>query len=65
MHAQLQSARKFLGISAGDAALEEPAETEGSSESLALMEVQEEIRTSLSELLSIMDDTDRRLKKKS
>jgi DNA-binding transcriptional MerR regulator len=60
----IAGARKKLGMdgspaepSAADPAGETPSET------LALLETQEEIRSSLGEILSIMDDTDRRLKK--
>ena len=60
----IAGARKKLGMdgSPSDAEASEP-EREAPSETLALMEIHEEIRSSLGEILSILDDTDRRLKK--
>lgn len=60
----IAGARKKLGMdsSPGDAAVD-GLPGEAPPETLALMEVQEEVRSSLGEILSIMDDTDRRLKK--
>ena len=60
----IAGARKKLGMDDSPAS---PAsarpEDEPVPESLALMEMTEDVRTSLNEILSIMADTDRRLKK--
>jgi DNA-binding transcriptional MerR regulator len=60
----IAGARKKLGMGDGAAPLPEPAE-EPAPDTMALLELQEDFRSSLGEILSIMDDTDRRLKKKS
>jgi DNA-binding transcriptional MerR regulator len=60
----IAGARKKLGMdgSPADSVAGEPQEDQ-SPDALALLEVQEEIRSALTEVLSIMDATDRRLKK--
>jgi DNA-binding transcriptional MerR regulator len=60
----IAGARKKLGMDGGstEPPVPDPAE-ETSSEALALLESQEELRSSLGEILSLMNDTDRRLKK--
>jgi len=60
----IAGARKKLGLedSPGSSAPAR-AEEEPVPETLALMEITEEVRTSLNDILSIMADTDRRLKK--
>jgi DNA-binding transcriptional MerR regulator len=61
----IAGARKKLGMD-GAPAEAAGAEHEGEAppETLELLEIQEEIRTSLGEILSILNDTDRRLKKR-
>ena len=60
----IAGARKKLGMdgSPADSVAGEPSE-EQAPDTLALLEAQEEVRSALSEVLSIMDATDRRLKK--
>jgi DNA-binding transcriptional MerR regulator len=60
----IAGARKKMGMdgSPADSVTGEPLE-EQAPDTLALLEVQEEVRSSLTEVLSIMDATDRRLKK--
>ena len=60
----IAGARKKLGVDDSPASAS-PARTEEEpvQETLALMEIREEVHTSLSDILSIMADTDRRLKK--
>jgi DNA-binding transcriptional MerR regulator len=60
----IAGARKKLGMDGtpGEAPPDGPREDVG-AETLALVEVQEELRSSLGEILSLMEDTDRRLKK--
>jgi DNA-binding transcriptional MerR regulator len=60
----IAGARKKLGMDGSPADTEAPEADRGApAETLALMEIHEEIRSSLGEILSILDDTDRRLKK--
>ena len=60
----IAGARKKLGMDDSPAASGPArAEEEPVPETLALMEITEEVRTSLNDILSIMADTDRRLKK--
>jgi DNA-binding transcriptional MerR regulator len=60
----IAGARKKLGMDSSPAdGAAEGLLGEAPPETLALMEVQEEVRSSLGEILTIMDDTDRRLKK--
>ena len=60
----ISGARKKLGMEEASASSSPTApREEAGSESLALLELQEEIRSSLGEILSLMDETDRRLKK--
>ena len=60
----IAGARKKLGM---DGSSDEPAAQEAQDEqgpdALALLEVQEEVRSSLAEILSIMESTDRHLKR--
>jgi len=60
----IAGARKKLGMdgSSDEAAAREAQDDQG-PDALALLEVQEEVRSSLTEILSIMESTDRRLKK--
>jgi DNA-binding transcriptional MerR regulator len=60
----IAGARKKLGMdgSMDEAAAREAQDDQG-PDPLALLEVQEEVRSSLTEILSIMESTDRRLKK--
>jgi len=60
----IAGARKKLGMdgSPDDSVGGEPQEDQA-PDTLALLEVQEEVRSALTEVLSIMDATDRRLKK--
>lgn len=60
----IAGARKKLGMDGSpvDSGAGEPSE-EQAPDTLALLETQEEVRSALSEVLSIMDATDRRLKK--
>jgi len=60
----IAGARKKLGMdgSSADSVAGETPEDQA-PDTLALLEVQEEVRSALSEVLSIMDATDRRLKK--
>jgi len=58
----IAGARKKLGMGDGGSPLPEPLD-EPAPDNLALLELQEDFRSSLGEILSIMDDTDRRLKK--
>ena len=60
----IAGARKKLGMdgSSDEAAALEAQDDQG-PDALALLEVQEEVRSSLTEILSIMESTDRHLKK--
>jgi DNA-binding transcriptional MerR regulator len=58
----IAGARKKLGMGDVPNPLPEMVE-EAAPETMALLELQEDFRSSLGEILSIMDDTDRRLKK--
>ena len=60
----IAGARKKLGMdgSMDEAAAREAQDDQG-PDALALLEVQEEVRSSLTEILSIMESTDRRLKR--
>jgi len=59
----ISGARKKLGMDGSPAESVSQEPQEEAPDTLALLEVQEEVRSSLTEILSIMDSTDRRLKK--
>ena len=58
----IAGARKKLGMDSEMARQEpEPSEGDPTPETIALLETQDEVRVSLSEILAIMDSTDRKL----
>ena len=60
----IAGARKKLGMDgSSDGLPAQEAQDEQGPDALALLEVQEEVRSSLTEILSIMESTDRHLKK--